>query len=74
VSNYAEGTSNDELTLFDCYFLASIGGLASVVNIPCVDIKTIEEVIPDTIINSAFDMAKAAIKKRNEYFLSDRGC
>jgi hypothetical protein len=55
-------------TLFDDYFLAALTGVSTIFGTNGLTQEDVEELFPDLVITCAFDVAKAAMKKREEYF------
>jgi hypothetical protein len=57
-------------TLFDDYFLAVLQGVSTAAAAPDPDGSIYDE-IPEILVSFSFDVAKAAIKKREEYFTGE---
>jgi hypothetical protein len=55
-------------TLFDDYFLAALAGVSAIFRSDGLNQSEVEEFFPDVVITCAFDVANAAMKKREEYF------
>jgi hypothetical protein len=55
-------------TLFDDYFLAALTGISTILGASGLTQQEVEELFPDVVITCAFDVAKVAMKKREEYF------
>jgi hypothetical protein len=54
-------------TIFDDYFLVVLQGVSTVSACPAPKWIKYEE-IPDAIVNFSYEIARAALKKREEYF------
>jgi hypothetical protein len=59
--------------LFDDYFLAALAGVSTIFGANGLTQSEVDELFPDVVITCAFDVAKAAMKKREEYFAGKAG-
>lgn len=58
----------DGRTLFDDYFLAALAGVSTIFGANGLTQSEVDKLFPDVVITCAFDVAKAAMKKCEEYF------
>jgi hypothetical protein len=61
-------TTLEGRTLFDDYFIGAITGISTIFGASGLTEDQVASLFPDVVITCAYDVAKAAMKKREEYF------
>jgi hypothetical protein len=61
-------TTLEGRTLFDDYFIAAITGISTIFGASGLTEDQVASLFPNVVITCAYDVAKAAMKKREEHF------
>jgi hypothetical protein len=64
----ADGKVTKNKTLFDDYFIVAITGVSTIFGSSSLTYEQVASLFHDEVIACAYDVATAAMKKREEYF------